>query len=70
MAQTYEFEIVVPEKREDGEVVREAKQVAHASGLLEKPTKEDLLVEHAKAIAEAGAKGSEVSVNVRNFCRD
>jgi len=62
--QTYAYEVIV---HADEKSRRKASVIAFESGLLEEPTKEDLLVEYAGDIKALGAKGSEVSVNVRGF---
>ncbi len=69
--QTHRYEIVAPAVLDkDGNVVegKEAIRIAHGDGLLEEPSKLDLLQKHHEAIVKAGRDYKEVQVNIRPFC--
>jgi len=74
---TYAYEVLVAEKKnEKGEVVRPKTLIQNEEHLLEKPTRESLLLKFAAELADCGkSEGSkitnpesEVVVNIRPFC--
>ena len=75
MLTTYAYEVLVAEKLDkDGKVLRPATLIQEEDHLLEKPTREGLLVQFAADLAKFdGAEKitnyeSEVVVNIRPFC--
>ena len=53
---TYSFEVVVPEKKLDGEVTREVKLVKFEAAVLGKPTRDGLLATYHEEILKTGLK--------------
>jgi hypothetical protein len=65
---TYAYEVLVTEKKNaDDEVVRKAGIIGREDGLLEEPTREDLLLKYAEEIKERKLKATDVVVNIRPF---
>ena len=65
--QSYSYEVIVKAKYEEGEIVREAQIIDSKSGLLDEPTREDVLLTNAKKIKDLDVKATEVVVNVSPF---
>ena len=64
---THRYEVIVPEKKEDGKVVREAVLVKFKQAVLNKPTVKGLLALYHADIIEAGVEAEdfdEVEVNI------
>lgn len=65
---TFKYEICVEGvKNKDGDVTRKPQRIAHKEGLIEEPTREDLLIQYASEIKELGVSAKEVSVNIGPF---